>query len=734
MKEQLKPISLAVTFEKKTDQNLNLRGFLFSRSGKLLETADIQKETLSFKTKVERPDDVRLVIAPIVEGKTINPSLDALLNLQKGHEVILKFNPEKGFHIRPIPETALVWWFRVRCHVRGNVSKFFTIHEITSKRSICNARVHICEVDRIRWIINRIPDRIIERIPDIILNPEIPLPIPFPEPDPLQFSNPQVKNIFAASDSIKNLKTADETFEMTKAISGDTLLAAQLQTRNVALIRSAILEKFHLFHPIFCYHPWLWHYFYTCQELAVVQTDMNGNFDTDIYYNLFGDHPDLYFWVEVLIDGVWTTVYRPSKPCNTYWNYVCGTQVNITVSDPRVQWGCQEILPGEVIWVKTVGHGASVSHIQQTNAYGIPFETTDSAGNPIPGQAVSLNRIGLTDFTQTTNNFRSPFGKNLYFIIQFGSGLPSSQYKYYRWSFQKVKNQDLSDAVAPIVTIGNTIEKGYTFEFTDVSGTHFDSRNFKLGPFSVGTESDLYLIPPTSPYAAPVNATETSAQWDQNTLSVVFDSNALQGDGLYELTLELFDNAGNKISNIPNNLFQVPDAISFAPSVNAPAINLVSNGVGVCSAFKMLMRIDNNICEAEIYKVKVNGIESSPSCCGFVKYHINDDVELSFRAFHPTNFADFNFVVQKGTCYDPIQSGVTNARGMVIVGTKGYARDIASRYRKSFTPAQLLGTCTAEGKAAFAEHLALAALATDGNRQLQEYNASALAAFALEPA
>ena len=61
----------------------------------------------------------------------------------------------------------------------------------------------------------------------------------------------------------------------------------------------------------------------------MVYTNHQGRFDTTIYYPCFGDHPDLYFWVEYCIGGTWTTVYAPPIACNTYWNYVCGSSVTI---------------------------------------------------------------------------------------------------------------------------------------------------------------------------------------------------------------------------------------------------------------------------------------------------------------------------------------------------------------------------------------------------------------------
>ena len=740
MKTRQSKIAFPVKFESKPDTPIQLKAFLFSRRGKLLETASVTNDQVAFKTQAASPQEFRVLFAPSREGIDGIESADELIERFKAYEPVINLTAKGNFEILPIPGYYFKWWIFRRCRVRGRVTKKFKIHDLWEDKGLCRVRVHICEVDRIRLLLERIPDRIIKIIPDIIFNPELPFPIPDPEPDPGPFPGPfpgpdprpnfsgsfRSKSILESPErrssiGMEKSSLSGEAMASVKTIMAKEEITSMLMTKDIGAIKNVISNYFDIFHPIFCHISWLWPYFYRCDELKVVYTDNDGNFETDIYYNIFGDHPDLYFWVEALVNGVWTTVYKPGRACNTYWNYVCGSFVNIRVTDPRVIWECGEVLPGQIVWVKTIGHGTSVAHIQQDN----------STGNLIQG--VSMNRIGLSDKFESVGNFRRPFGKNLYFIVQFSSGLPTNGYKYYRWSYRKTRNADLSPASGSWKVVNNPIYKSYTYEYIGGDGNlHFDAKAFKLGPGDVGSGKDLYLIPPDSPYESPVNAVESNAHWDQNTISVSFDS-TLDGDGLYEFKLELFNNSGNKVVNIPNAMFQIPHYNSFYPSVNAPADYLVNGGGGNCDAFTMNVRIDNSACQAEIYKMKVDGVETNPTCCGFVKYGPGSVLELAFRAYHPNNFADFSFTVQKGTCSDLVQTGATNASGMVIAGANGYARNFASIYTKSLTFADLLGICTSEGKAAFAEYLYLNALSTDGNSELNAFDASALAAFALEP-
>ena len=211
--------------------------------------------------------------------------------------------------------------------------------------------------------------------------------------------------------------------------------------------------------------------------------------------------------------------------------------------------------------------------------------------------------------------------------------------------------------------------------------------------------------------------------------------------------MELFDKDGNQVTKIPKELFQIPDKATYVPSVNAPNPYLIPLSLGTpsdianyCQGYRMKVRIDNSKCKAEIYKIKVNNQEADPTCCGFVPYtSLNaQNIEIRYKAYHPNNFADLSFVVQKGTCVDGDQKDKTNARGMVnsdAPTAQGlpYDRNSSSIYSKFFSAADLLGECTSGGKAAFAERLYVDALAVNGNTRINEFDASSLAAFALEP-
>ncbi|WP_426991442.1 hypothetical protein [Methylomonas sp. CM2] len=729
-------MQLQVNFEKAPCQEIPLVGFLFSRGGRLLEKAPVQKGQLELKTPDKNPRELRLLIAPAADGRIDAVTTLAALEKFKPYEASLVANPRGGWLALTIPDFVASFWRLRMCRIRGRVIKQFSIGDLTQDRGICNARVHVCEVDRVRWWIDRIPDWVILKIPEIIVEPQWPIPVPEPGPDWSAVSlNPQPlppaeKPAFGAVSELRRDWSSRITLAQSERLAAvlDSNVSQRLLSGNAQAIRGVLVEQFPVFHPYFCGIPWLWPYFYRCDEIALTYTDLNGGFETQYWYWDDGDQPDIYLWVEYLIDGVWTTVYKPAIPCHTYWNYACGSSLTVRITDPRVRWECNDVVDGDIVWIKTIGSSASVVHIQQTDLN-------------VPVQGKNFNRIGLSDVSvwaspNPVGEFRRPFGGGLSFVVQFGSGLPSNGMYYYRWNYRKLRNADLSPA-APMLPAslhgGQALYKSYTYEFFDAAlHKHIGVNSFKLGPVTKNGHDDLFVIPPAYPSAAPVSAPELNPLWDQNTVTVSFDS-AKFADGLYEFTLELFDVNGNKLTAIPRHLFQVPDYASFAPSLDALDAYVQLSAPGSASAYRMNARIDNQRCEAQIYQIKVNGSEVASNCCGFVPYPPNANIEVAFRAYHPHNFATFDFAVQKGTCDDPVQSALTHAAGLVIGDVGVYGRDASSIYRHGFTPAQLLGICSTEGKAAFAEQLGVSVLTTDGSYRLYTLDASALAAFALEP-
>ena len=130
--------------------------------------------------------------------------------------------------------------------------------------------------------------------------------------------------------------------------------------------------------------------------------------------------------------------------------------------------------------------------------------------------------------------------------------------------------------------------------------TTFKTQHYPLGPVPAGS-IQAYKIPPTSPKVSEVSGNPT-AEWDQNTVTMVVDTTALKGDGLYEFKLEFFNSAGVP-QNVPDTVFQISEATNLGNSTPAPSEFFANDPITSRRYFKMKVRVDNQQATANIFNV-----------------------------------------------------------------------------------------------------------------------------------
>jgi hypothetical protein len=500
-----------------------------------------------------------------------------------------------------------------------------------------------------------------------------------------------------------------------------------LSSPSIAVVRQALVENVQLLRPFICIWDWFWAW-YRCDEVALVTTDEQGNFDSTIWYRCFVDQPDLYFWVEYFIGGVWTTVYRPSIGCHTYWNYQCGTQVTLRVTDPRVIPCSQPPdLAGLQVAVLSIGNGVSLNEIQGVAS----------------GAAVGLTTDG------------EPFGGVLEPHVFFSrTALFAAGITHYRWSYRRLTASNGT----PVSDIWHAMNRDVVRHYAVIDPVTSDL-SFPadlMGPDPNYAGKDLYRIQPLNPPAPGVDWVVLDAREDLAT--AFFETHLLEGGnaaiaaGQYELKLELFKPTTSAVT--PVNLtatgiqLKVPTiAAPFGPGTVPTAApgteHLVLDGSGNVLGFRMVVRVDNNPCEAEIYPVTNPSGSSGLTVdvdCGFIEYaNTTVTTQIAFKARHPHNFATFNFDIYRGSSI-PVPEA--SASGSVkSISLNGFNRDPASGVfsKNTVTVQTLLTSNKTPGspdcqKAAFAETLQVRAMATDGWGQLSYLNASGIPkAFALAP-
>lgn len=222
------------------------------------------------------------------------------------------------------------------CRVRGRVIRRIRLANGTVlERPLCNARVVICEVDTSpRRIVQLLPEDLLPRLIDELKDIVAPLPLPTPAPPPIPPPPGPPPPIHTAHEGDGHAHEA-------AAIGAEGIHRSPGQAALLPVLsanRALLLENVHLLGRYWCRFPWL-HVRYTTDCLKTVELDATGRFDTDITYLCYGDRPDLYFKVEQGCNGDWRTVHAPSVACNTRWDYCCGDEVEILVTDPTAGLG-----------------------------------------------------------------------------------------------------------------------------------------------------------------------------------------------------------------------------------------------------------------------------------------------------------------------------------------------------------------------------------------------------------
>lgn len=708
MKSQPKEqrLTLKVSLSERPQLKGQQAAFLFDAAGNFLEASEIKGEKVTFSQSEDSIKRTRLFIAPIPDNvENTKPTISMMERLNAFESSIVVGG--KLVDVIQVPGPIIDLWPLCFCWLKGKVVKTGT------NLPICRARVHICEVDKIwRWII-KLPDLDIFRLRDdfihIIENPPIITP-PGPQPDPAPFERiTPLSNL-----RINAFDPQPEPPNNIRAISLSPNHQTSLLSNSSQVVRKALIENIDLLIPYLCYWPHWW--YFRCDEIRVVETDALGRFQTLIPYSCTGDKPDLYFWVEYQINGVWTTVYHPPIACNTYWNHDCNQEVIIRISDSRVP-SCDPDpdLSGCVVQVLSIGRNVSMSEIQTAGA-----------------------NEGLTTAGQ-------PFGNKLEPRLWFSRStlINNKNIRYYKWSY-RLKPADPLDTTSGWNPLTRTVVRH--FAKSTPSGIVHEPE--LMGPVSVGGSTNLFKIKPVT---LPPNGIEWSVVDEREDLAsghfetqnlgsgTTAAEKALNAAGLYELKLELFKADGSlvnwsaegidlEVTNVP-----APFGTNTVTTVNASNYNRIRNNAGQTVAFRMVLRVDNNRCEAGLLPVTGNNLVAGS--CGFLEFISSSNAKLQFKAAHPNNFATFSFSVVKGVT-DTVQAASVSAGrvGNTPIATNDashqYQLNGAGNYEETFGIGALLGTCP---RAAFSEAIRVYSMATDGYSRLSGLDASAHAGFALTP-
>lgn len=623
-----------------------------------------------------------------------------------------------------IPEWAWKLWWPCACRVRGRVITRLALPDGTSlDLPICNARVTICEVDRLPRLIRRLPDLLVWRLKNEwldLIKPPIPIPDPvpgpWPPPPPIFDGLPD-----PAGPELQTAAGPAPGGDAPMAMSS-TLRSSMLATRAIDLmrvesagstsqLREALIGIADLLLPYLCWWDWLSPFYrYRKDCVQTVEVDETGHFSTLLFHDC-SDQPDLYFSVEQLIDGSWETVYAPPIACATHWDYTCGSEVTLLVTDPKavpcVPPPDVDPPPGVTVWVMPYAVG-------NTRIWGSP--PPPGPGDPIPVAPAGWVRTdGYTDYAEGTE---APFGRRIGLRMVSSAVIPYAGLAFFRWSYRKVGTTAWKPLLEPVI-------RHFVRELPGVPHPSFPV--YPLGP----KPGDVFEFRPhVAPAPEPADPPGTQHYWPVgeglgDIYSGYMTTHLIEPDGgEYQLKLEVFDAAKNPVAPAPGTFaFVVPAGVesdgTIITRVAEPA-ELDGNG------FVFRLQIDNNKCQASISAPYVDAT-APVDPCGFVRYKPNDDVRVAFRAHHPHGHARYTFSIVRGG--SPVGVASVGMSEVDAPAASAYTGDTLGNFSADFGVGDLLGTCD---NAAFAENLYVLAKATTGwGNRISQYDASDLRAFAL---
>lgn len=484
--------------------------------------------------------------------------------------------------------------------------------------------------------------------------------------------------------------------------------------------------------PRFC---WI----YDCVEVGVAETGADGRFDRRVWESCFNPNHNYYIWVEYLINGVWEAVYKPSYCAGAFWNYACGIDITITVTDPRVPLSCRPTVTGSFVEIVSVGTHGFISQIQQPAANAVTLARSPLSGND-----------GLVNLALGDGAGYRPFGTVLPIYANFGDAFPSTDATHYRMSYKKhVDDGAVETNWHPLST--TSLSRGYREEITVGLITTPVPKEF---PLLDNDGVGYYKIP--HEHAEDEPGLNSKCVW-ANDVFIIGNFNTLATDipienTFYDIRVELykkFSPTDYRLANVAKTVYQMPVLNVMNLEIGSKPcddnyLTFVTKGGITTPAFMMTIRIDNNPCTAHIENVTINNTPADDEC-GFLNYgDVNQAAQLQFKANHPNDFATYDLRVVRGNNHDMLglesRGNVGDTTGSPL---NGYANsDIAlppphdRTFTKTTTVSHLVAGLSAvcDGKAAFAQRLHVWATATNGTNRLSTYDArEQVAAFAIVP-
>ena len=778
-----------IGFQGEPEKPIDTLAYLFGRGGKLVATSPLKNGQAEFSLSEAEMKGARLFFGPVLPKERFGnrrPTLETMARLQ-AHEAAWRFERGKRiYELLPIPELGWRWWPWCRCRVRGRVVKrVFTGGSAYYEVPVCNARVHICEVDRLIFIIPRLPELEIWRLRDDLLRilerPPQPVP-PEPEPLPLPIAEMEVAPATVhAGQLARAVQVVGSTLHGTKMLNpqpepqrprwATKMLNPQPEPpRPLWTGLAASASNLRSGRGIAALGPQPEPPDQPLQTSALagispaLRMALASNAVAVVRQALLDNVALIYPWI-CWLDWLWPYFYRCDEvavvmtddngrfeadvwyvcfgdhpdlyfsadyPIDGTWESVyhpsvrCHTYWNFVCGSEVTIRIIDPRVPGCWDHATVPGKKLVIKSIGPNVSmsdinHGLPAADIAKEGTGKPGE------IADAWFPEWSGK-EVAFGSVLEPRVDFGTGLKTANITHYRWSYRWFGSTDDTDW-KPI-----DAEVRRHYRVATAPGDPVKYSSVKVGPDADG----LFEIEPTLP--------ADGEDWEvlderYDLASAHFDSRAAEwapgvvGHGKFELKLELYRKApGVQRIDLTAEGVDLDETISPAPFLAdeiftaVPATDrLLREAVGGSlhvMGYQLVLLIDNRVCFGTIGDVTVSGIGAG--VCGFLEYNSTavpePSAQISFRASHPGNFASFSFVTTRVITHLLSASAQGLAEANAVNGFTRVGDTFSKTVPVSILLHELEGA-TSCVRAAFAETLHVYALVTDGYWRLSYLDA-----------
>src|SRR6266516_5553848 len=153
-------VQFSVAFEGPPEQPLDLAAYVTDRrTGEVIASKPIKEGRFELELEEAHVRTLSISVAPLRPDLGDELPTRSQLERLRAYEPVFRFDPkQKKYELKPIPSDLTRFWWLCFCRVRGKVVKPVTSGGVPVDMPVCHARVHVCEVDPIWIILERLPD------------------------------------------------------------------------------------------------------------------------------------------------------------------------------------------------------------------------------------------------------------------------------------------------------------------------------------------------------------------------------------------------------------------------------------------------------------------------------------------------------------------------------------------------------------------------------------------------